>query len=813
MPEARKTGAPTGAETRGGLQAGPEPTFSLTTRLIAEVAPAAPTSGEEGVFDYRVPPDLAGRVQAGVRLVVPLHGRPVEGYCLRVKESSDVPPHRLRDVLAVVDPRPAYPPPLLDLAVWVARRYLCRPGEVLRAAVPAQGRYKDRERVRLAVGPEQAAAALEALPGPAKVQAAVLRELLHGPAEVAALRRRAGPGLKRSLEVLREKGLVESDQGRGTARRRSGPQGAEPAKASGPGESAASAGTGGFRLTSAQEAALAAITEGLGSPPAAHPPSRGGGRIFLLHGVTGSGKTEVYLRAAIDALSLGRQVLVLVPEVSLVPQTLKRVRSHLGPARVAVAHSYLGGRERLDSWEQVVGGEADVVVGARSAVFAPLGRLGLIVLDEEHEDSYKQDQGAPRYHAREVAVRRARFEGAVLILASATPSLEAYHRALEGDYTLLSLSDRIGGLGLPPVEIVDMREELHAGNRSVFSRALQGALAMTLDQGRQSILFLNRRGHSTFVLCRDCGWVARCPDCDVSLIYHDPRADLLCHYCGHRSPAPAQCPACGGHRVRYFGAGTQRIEDEARLFFPGARVARLDADVVRRPGQAAQVLAMFSSGQADILVGTQMVAKGLDIPGVGLVAAVSADSALHLPDFRAGEKTFRLLTQAGGRAGRGEEPGRVIIQTYNPEHPAVVAAAAHDYRGFAAMEMEARRLLGYPPHRHLIRVEFTDPDETGAAGAAGAFAERLTALGFADTVDPTGRRDGPRLAGPAAAPLARLRGRYRWHVLVFCSDLEEGLAAVKDAVRRSTGREPRGGGRRAVGGTVVAVDVDPVSVL
>jgi len=773
---------------------------------VAEVAPAAPTSGGDGVFDYRIPPQFEGRVLPGVRVAVPLAGRTVEGYCLALKDHTDVPAARLKDIRAVIDDRPSYPPALLDLAVWTARRYLCRPGEVLRAALPSEGRYRPRSRASLVGTADEAAAAAEDLAARAPLQAAILRELVRGAAEVTALRRRLGNGVSRGLAALRDKGLIDLSESptppavSGKSRQRADTGGEAEARTR---LDAAEPSGGPLALTPAQEAALAAVRADLG---------RGGG-VFLLHGVTGSGKTEVYLRAAAETLSSGRQVLLLVPEVSLVPQTVDRVKAHLGEARVAVAHSYLSRRERLDYWEKVVGGRADVVVGARSAVFAPLERLGLIVLDEEHEDSYKQEEGAPRYHAREVAVRRALGEGATLILASATPSIESYHRAVRGEWTLLSLPERVKGRPLPPVEVVDMRAELAAGNRGVFSRKLTAALGSVLEEGLQAILFLNRRGHSTFVMCRDCGWVARCPQCDVSLTYHSPEADLACHWCGHHAPPSDRCPGCGGHRVRYFGAGTQRIEAETRALFPEARVARLDTDVVRRSGEVGRVLALFSTGLIDVLVGTQMVAKGLDLPGVGLVAAVAADSALHLPDFRAPEKTFRLLTQAAGRAGRGDRPGRVVVQTYNPEHPAVAAAARHDYRSFARDEVETRRALGYPPWSHLIRVEFSDPAEEKASGAAAALARGLAARGVAGGPDRPVGVGRARFSGPAPAPLARLRGRYRWHVLVFVPDLEEGLGLVGEAVREVTGREARGGRRKDPGGPVAAVDVDPVSVL
>ncbi|MCL8209229.1 MAG: primosomal protein N', partial [Actinomycetia bacterium] len=722
------------------------------------------------VYDYRVPPELSGKVAVGSRLAVPLHGRLVEGYCVGLRLGTTVPLDRLKDVAAVLDDRPVYPPASLELARWTARRYLCQPGEVLQAAIPAPRRLPRRR------------------PGPEAAEGRVAR---RGPSRLHRIRPE-GPG----------DGPDEASRGE-----------AAPGAAVGPG-SDPRGGSSPVKLTPGQEAALGPLLRAVKETGGG---SVGGGAVFVLHGVTGSGKTEVFLRAAAEALARGRQVLLLVPEVALVHQTVARVRAHVGPARVAVAHSYLAGEERRSYWDQVVVGEADVVVGARSAVFAPLARLGLIVLDEEHEDAYKQEERAPRYHAREVAAYRAEREGAVLVLSSATPSLETYRRALEGQWTLLTLPERVGGRPLPPVEVVDMRAELAAGNRGVFSRRLREALADTLADGRQAILFLNRRGHSTFVLCRDCGWVARCPACDVSLTYHHPRGSLICHWCGHRAPAPHACPACRGHRVRYFGAGTQRVEEEARNLYPEARVVRLDADVVRRPGEAARVLTMVETGQADILVGTQMVAKGLDLPGVGLVAAVAADSALHLPDFRSAERTFRLLTQAAGRAGRGQGGGRVIVQTYSPDHPAVRYAVGHDYAAFARAELEARRALGYPPWTHLVRVELSGPEEDKVRAAAVRVADALAAQGFLRATPETAWAGGdgrPRLAGPAPAPIARLRGRHRWHVLVFSADLEQALEGARQAVREATGRPARGGRRHdGQAAAVAAVDVDPVSVL
>jgi primosomal protein N' (replication factor Y) len=795
--------------------------------VIVEVAVAAPIPGGEALYDYIAPPALAGQVEPGVRVLVPLAGRLVEGFCLRVKSGSELSPERLKLVAAVLDPHPLYPAVILDLAVWTARRYLCQPGEVLRAAGPARKKPDAGARARLVADESTAREIAVGLSARASIQSAILMELALGHAETAVMRRKFGPRTPQALESLVAKGLVilEPPQARleRRARKKNVAAGVQSEGGDGrlPSPSVAPV-QGLLNLSAAQETALAAITSALRSGIAGDAVGReaalsGGATesppVFVLHGVTGSGKTEVYLRAAAETLAQGRQVLLLVPEVALVPQTLTRVRSHLGAARVAVAHSYLGGRDRLDAWKSIATGSADVVVGARSAVFAPLARLGLIVLDEEHEEAYKQEEGAPRYHAREVAVRRARREGATLLLASATPSLESYCRAVDGQYHLVSLPERIGGRSLPPVQVVDMRDELASGNRGLFSRTLQASLAEALSRGRQVILFLNRRGHSTFVLCRECGWVARCPQCDVSLTYHNSRADLLCHYCGSRAAAPVVCPGCGGHRVRYFGAGTQRIEDEVRTFYPEARAVRLDSDVISHAGEVHRVLAQFESGQAQILIGTQMVAKGLDVAGVGLVAAVAADSALHLPDFRAPERTFRLLTQAAGRAGRGDDPGKVVVQTYNPQHPAITAAARHDYLSFAHAELKTRRSLGYPPYSHLVRIEVSHADETLTRQAAEALADGFKSLGLRGGFPPGGPAERPRFAGPAPAPLARLRGRFRWHILVFCPELEEGLTVVKEAVRQVTGRQARGGRRQASSRPVTLVDVDPTSVL
>jgi primosomal protein N' (replication factor Y) len=508
--------------------------------------------------------------------------------------------------------------------------------------------------------------------------------------------------------------------------------------------------------------------------------------VALLHGVTGSGKTEIYLRAVSDTLAAGRRAIVLVPEISLTAQTVRRFEARF-PGQVAVMHSQLSLGQRYAVWDRVRSGEADVLIGPRGALFAPMSRLGLIVLDEAHDGSYKQSEPIPlpAYHARDVALALGRFTGASVILGSATPDLETYYQATQGAYQLLELSQRIlsplqatGGRvhpepgrgwrsDLPPVRIVDLRQELRAGNRSIFSRALQDALRQTLARGEQAILFLNRRGAATFVLCRDCGYIARCPNCEVPLTYHHPLASvgqvpaadwLICHHCNHREPDPDRCPNCGGQRIRHFGLGTQRVEKTVRELLPGARLLRWDQDTASGLDHE-RYLQDFVEHRADVLVGTQMIAKGLDLPLVTLVGVISADTALHLPDFRAAERTFQLLTQVAGRAGRSRLGGRVIVQSYTPEHYAIQAASRHDFAGFYRQELAYRRQLGYPPFSRLVALRYADEDPYCCQSEARRLGRWLAAeihrMGLAAT-----------LIGPAPCFFGRVQGRYRWQILI-----------------------------------------------
>ena len=493
---------------------------------------------------------------------------------------------------------------------------------------------------------------------------------------------------------------------------------------------------------------------------------RGQGRGLLLHGVTASGKTEVYLRAAADALARGYGVIVLVPEIILTAQVVARFIARFGD-RVALLHSALSAGERFDEWRRVLDGIADVVIGSRSALFAPLERVGLVVVDEEQEPSYKQESD-PRYHAVDAALALGRISGCAVVLGSATPRVTTYHAARSGELTMLPLPERVGELGMPPTTIVDLRLELQSGNRSTLSRALRAALQHTVASGEQAILYLNRRGFATVVLCRDCGFVAKCPACDIPYAYHLD-GSLVCHRCGRRAPrAPDRCPACGSPRIRQLGVGTQRVEEEVRAAVPRAKVIRLDRDAVRAKGSHAAAYERMRSGDAQVIVGTQMLAKGFDLPRVTLVGVVNADTVLNLPDFTAAERTFQLLTQVLGRSGRGAAGGRGILQTYLPEHYAIRAAAAHDYLTFAEAELEGRRRFGYPPFGRLVLLSTQAKKlETVEHRSAELFEWlREAAAGDAEVL------------GPAPAFAAKRAGSYRAQIVLRGARPEDVLDRV-----------------------------------
>jgi len=476
--------------------------------------------------------------------------------------------------------------------------------------------------------------------------------------------------------------------------------------------------------------------------------------VFVLHGVTGSGKTEVYLQAIAEVIKAGQEAIVLVPEIALTPQMVERFKGRFG-SDVAVMHSALSSGERFDEWRKVHRKEVNVVVGARSAIFAPFENLGLIIMDEEHEATYKQEDH-PRYHAKDVAIQRAKYHKCPIILGSATPSLETYARAKKGIYHLLEMRERSNLSEMPEVEIIDMRDELHSGNRSMFSRKLKEAIDDRLAKNEQVVLFLNRRGYSTFVICRDCGDVIECPHCDISLTFHQKQNRLKCHYCNYHEPVPSECPTCQSETIRYFGTGTQKVEESLNELIPEARIIRMDVDTTTRKGSHERLLKQFGQKQADILLGTQMIAKGLDFPDVTLVGVLAADSLFNLPDFRAAERTFQLLTQVSGRAGRHDLTGEVIVQSYTPDHYSIDFAKEYDYPGFFAKEMSIRRAFQYPPYFYLTLITVSHPNMNKAQEVTRTISQLLNKH----------LSEQSKILGPTPSPIERIKNRYRFQCMI-----------------------------------------------
>jgi primosomal protein N' (replication factor Y) (superfamily II helicase) len=768
----------------------PEP-WDTDDQALQRVATVVVSAGSAREFDYLVPDRLREDVEPGRRVKVPLGpaNRLVVGYCVRI---DDRPPgrRRLKAIHSVLDQRGLLSPAMLRLTQWIADYYLCDWATVLDAVVPAGVRggagtrmttlltvdEEVRERIAAlaAGGPHpsplpKGEGTLEKLP---PKQLEVLRTLAAAPEPMAPGElARAARCTSAPITALRRKGLIRSRIGRIDSLR--------PERPLPPREKH-------LVLNPDQQRALRAAIDAMNARE--H-------RTILIHGVTGSGKTEVYIQAIQETLHFGRQAIVLVPEISLTPQTVERFCQRFG--RVAVLHSHLSDAERHWHWRQIADGEVSVVVGARSAVFAPTPNLGLLVLDEEHESSFKQES-APRYHARDVAAARAAAEKIPLLLGSATPSLESWRRAQTGEYTLVEMPRRVLDRPMPAVGTIDLRGQKLSGglSRGAISRPLAAAMKAALDGGGQVMLLLNRRGYSTHIQCPACGFVAQCPQCDIALTHHRTQQIALCHYCDYEVPAPATCPTCGFAGIRYSGLGTQRLEAEVRARFPNVLSLRMDTDAMQKPGSHERALAAFRSGEVRILLGTQMIAKGLDFPNVTLVGVVNADTALHLPDFRAAERTFQLVAQVAGRTGRGTKGGRVLVQTFSPEHPAIQAAARHDYAAFAAGELPMRQMLRYPPFSTMVRLVVRGPAEPVAADFARQITQRLDSTLKQDETD-------ARVLGPAPCPFARLRGHYRFQIQTQGPDGQRLRAAVAAATAGLAPPE----------GVQWIVDVDPVDML
>ena len=737
---------------------------------MAEYVDIALNLPVDRLFTYSVPPSLRDRIQPGTRLLVPFQSRRIGGTCVSLREEA--PEFKVRPVLQLIDPEPLFTPSMLRLAGWVARRYGATWGEALDAALPFAVRSGGRRRTvpvaQLTVAKDAVDTIVKELETKFPKQARTLRILAAADAalEVRELKRRAL--VKDSpVQSLQKKGYLEISR---VLQERdplfSAPAVKEPEKS----------------LTGPQQEAVGELLEAVHS---------GRSRGFVLFGVTGSGKTEVYLRALEEVVRRGRQGIVLVPEIALTPQTVARFRARFD--RVAVLHSHLTDTERNDQWKAIQAGEADVVIGARSALFAPTPRLGLIVIDEEHENTFKQ-QNVPRYDAREVARARSRFEKAVLLLGSATPSLESYRRALTGRMKLLRLPSRVGGGSFPEMIVADLTQQVSSPGKPRFlSDRLRVTMVDHVRRGGQVILFLNRRGYATAAFCRKCGSAIKCKNCDIVLVYHRKIRRIMCHYCGHERPLPTTCGECEG-TFRLAGFGTERIEHEVSHILPDAVVARMDSDTMKARGAHEEVLSRFREGKIHVLVGTQMIAKGLDFPNVTLVGVVAADTTLNLPDYRAAERTFGLIAQVSGRAGRSDKGGTVIVQTHNPEHFAVRLALRHDYEAFAKLEMETRELDGYPPFGCLARVVVHGKNENEV---------RRTAISLRDQLGEWMADAFTTLLGPAPAPISFINGQHRIHIVAKCrrrSGIHQFIRVVRAWPR------PKHQVR-------ILLDVDPLSML
>lgn len=716
--------------------------------MYAQVVVNIPDIRHSG-FDYLVPDDLADIIDVGSRVIVPLANREVMGYVTALKTESDI--SRIKPISRCLDDEPTINQELIKLAVFMQNYYSSHLYNVLQLLTPTPLKTKDSGGVqqvrylRLLVDRNELLIARDKLSAGARRQRDIIDYFLSSSLQEVPIADwlREMKISSSSVQALVDQGLfeiIERDKEYDLL-------GEKPDKQ--------------VELTVEQNAVLERLEDSLDENEP---------KTTLLHGITGSGKTELYLELIEKVLSANKSAIVLVPEIALTTQMIARFSGRFGNL-VALLHSRLSSSERLAEWKRIKSGTARIVVGARSAVFAPVVDLGLIVIDEEHETSYKQEEH-PRYHTREIAQWRANENGALLILGSATPSLESYYKAVNKRYNLLELKERYNGGQLPAVEVVDLRAELTAGNRSMFSRSLQIELTECLARGEQAILFLNRRGYSTFVSCRSCGYVVRCPHCDITLTYHRTNDVLRCHYCGYTQKNLTSCPECNGRYIRFFGTGTQKVEEELRNLLPSARIERLDYDSTTKKGSHEQILDRFREHQADILLGTQMVAKGLDFEKVSLVGVIAADTILGLPDFRAAERTFQLLTQVSGRAGRHQIPGKVIVQTYTPEHYSIRYAQEHDYIGFYREELIHRKQLNYPPYSKLALIGFSHLDLRQAVRVSSHFVSELRVRVPAETV----------VHDPVSSPIARIKDRNRLQTMIKYQDRDETVAMINQVL-------------------------------
>jgi primosomal protein N' (replication factor Y) len=722
-------------------------------------------------FDYRIPAVLAGQVHVGSRVRVPFGQRLAQGYVVGLADASKFDPARLKEIGEVIGKKPLLGDNILELTRWMGRYYCCPVELCVKCALPevvrkAQISWKERQYAKpVKIAPADLAKVLKRAPK----QARVLQLLQDsGGMFVAKLAQRAGTDAA-TIKRLAEKGFLELSE---HVEERD-PFGGEIFLPTEP-----------LKLTADQQKALELCQSAIDNPQSP----------ILLHGVTGSGKTEIYLQAMEYALRQGKDSIVLVPEIALTPQTVERFRARFPKQQITVLHSHLSAGERHDQWHKIHDGESHIVIGARSAVFAPVRALGLIVVDEEHETSYKQEE-APRYNARDLAVMRGKLEHAAVVLGSATPSLESYYNAQRGRYLLATLPQRIDHQKMPIMRVVDMRQEvIRAKGQYVLSHRLRNAIQARLDKSEKVILFLNRRGYATHCFCPKCGYVAHCPNCSVTVTYHRKAEQLVCHLCGHTTGVPKVCPECRDPAIRYSGMGTEKVESAIQKAFPKARVQRMDSDMMTKKSLYREILGAFRVGKIDILVGTQMIAKGLHFPNVTLVGIIHADMALHLPDFRAAERTFQLLVQVAGRAGRGDVEGEVVVQSFTPHHPAMQFARQHDFAGFYEQEIEARQELRYPPFSRLVVLTIRSRSENKAKFTAEALAKKLRPAVAGLPV---------LLGGPTPAPLARVQNQYRFQIMLRSEQIMKLTEAVSKVLAAT----------RPPDDVQIGVDVDPLSLL
>ncbi|WP_342600645.1 primosomal protein N' [Psychrobacillus sp. FSL H8-0483] len=786
-------------------------------------------------FDYIVPEHLEELVERGSRVHVPFGNRKVQGFITNIKQRTDLDMSKLKEVQSIIDVEPVVTEELLQLSKWLTKKTLCYEIDALQVMLPAALRASYKKNIKLInpVGLDDAFLDLfgkkdivsyeaiekadllrpmkkyltagnvqleTVIKQQAKAKTIVKYKLVEDKEYIAEQLNKITKQARKQKELI--EWLLLQEQSAFTMQ--------ELVESTNVSTATVKAlldkhviqkGTKEvyreitsleyndkdqrFQLTEEQSNALTKIT---------HSQDHAENTTFLLHGVTGSGKTEIYLHAIENAISKGKQAIMLVPEISLTPQMTRRFKLRFGD-QVAVMHSGLSIGEKYDEWRKIWRGEVKVVVGARSAVFAPFKDLGVIILDEEHESTYKQED-TPRYHAREVAIWRSEFHQCPVILGSATPSLESFARASKDVYSLQTLRLRAKEQALPTVKVVDMRAELKNGNRSMFSVDLADAVKEKLEKKEQIVLFLNKRGFSSFVLCRDCGTVVECKQCDISLTYHRAGEQLKCHYCGHEEPVPTKCPECTSDHIRFFGTGTQKVEEEIAKLFPNARVLRMDVDTTRTKGSHERILKQFGDGEADILLGTQMIAKGLDFPNITLVGVLNADTTLHLADFRAAEKTFQLMTQVSGRAGRHDKEGVVYIQTYTPEHYAIELSKSQMYEPFYHSEMLVRKQYEYPPFYYLTLVQVTHENVLLAAEYAKLATDWLRGNLSSSTM----------VVGPTACAISKIQNRYRYQCLIKYKKeplLIEKLQQLIKIYRTEWMKK----------GIILTVDLDPSTIL